>query len=378
MAKIGRNDPCSCGSGKKYKRCCIDADRTREREDQPYSNLKRISSIVKECTNDAGVGVHPYTVMRFAEADVARSALLSDPSGGQRRKWTRRAVGSQSNADILETLARFGVQTTKADFRALAERGWSAWELSEGWRREVTRLPAWDEDFLGLAACELWRRWCNERPSMEMLDDWMQEGYAHANEGRSAAACDRWHSLWETLHTRLEPGMGTTDETRGVFNGLEFLENWAYDFADMTRNAGLDDPRHAVQGLRFIDAFLEQFTDEGESFRLMLRAEAGTLCFLTDKREEGEQRLRALMAEYPAQAIGYVTLSDAFGAEARRGSNLKRRQHAADLLKQALAYPVVDAADFDVELRLQELRAMIAAGSASVPETASKGGEDPR
>ena len=22
MAKIGRNDPCSCGSGKKFKRCC--------------------------------------------------------------------------------------------------------------------------------------------------------------------------------------------------------------------------------------------------------------------------------------------------------------------------------------------------------------------
>jgi preprotein translocase subunit SecA len=23
--KIGRNDPCSCGSGKKYKKCCLDA-----------------------------------------------------------------------------------------------------------------------------------------------------------------------------------------------------------------------------------------------------------------------------------------------------------------------------------------------------------------
>ncbi|HTK13946.1 MAG TPA: SEC-C metal-binding domain-containing protein [Xanthobacteraceae bacterium] len=22
MAKIGRNQPCKCGSGKKYKRCC--------------------------------------------------------------------------------------------------------------------------------------------------------------------------------------------------------------------------------------------------------------------------------------------------------------------------------------------------------------------
>ena len=22
-AKVGRNDPCSCGSGKKYKQCCM-------------------------------------------------------------------------------------------------------------------------------------------------------------------------------------------------------------------------------------------------------------------------------------------------------------------------------------------------------------------
>ncbi len=24
MRKIGRNEPCPCGSGKKYKKCCID------------------------------------------------------------------------------------------------------------------------------------------------------------------------------------------------------------------------------------------------------------------------------------------------------------------------------------------------------------------
>jgi uncharacterized protein YecA (UPF0149 family) len=23
MPKLGRNDPCSCGSGKKYKKCCL-------------------------------------------------------------------------------------------------------------------------------------------------------------------------------------------------------------------------------------------------------------------------------------------------------------------------------------------------------------------
>lgn len=32
MGKIGRNDPCPCGSGKKYKKCCLSKDREREQE----------------------------------------------------------------------------------------------------------------------------------------------------------------------------------------------------------------------------------------------------------------------------------------------------------------------------------------------------------
>lgn len=34
LAKPGRNDPCRCGSGKKYKKCCLDSDREAEREMQ--------------------------------------------------------------------------------------------------------------------------------------------------------------------------------------------------------------------------------------------------------------------------------------------------------------------------------------------------------
>ena len=30
MPKTGRNDPCPCGSGKKYKHCCLDKDRAAE------------------------------------------------------------------------------------------------------------------------------------------------------------------------------------------------------------------------------------------------------------------------------------------------------------------------------------------------------------
>ena len=32
MAKVGRNDPCPCGSGKKYKKCCLEKDEEQNRE----------------------------------------------------------------------------------------------------------------------------------------------------------------------------------------------------------------------------------------------------------------------------------------------------------------------------------------------------------
>ena len=35
MAKIGRNAPCPCGSGKKYKKCCLSADEEAARRSRP-------------------------------------------------------------------------------------------------------------------------------------------------------------------------------------------------------------------------------------------------------------------------------------------------------------------------------------------------------
>ena len=35
MTKIGRNAPCLCGSGKKYKRCCLAADEKARADSQP-------------------------------------------------------------------------------------------------------------------------------------------------------------------------------------------------------------------------------------------------------------------------------------------------------------------------------------------------------
>lgn len=41
MAKAGRNDPCPCGSGKKYKKCCQPKDEAAEHEELFKEQAKR-------------------------------------------------------------------------------------------------------------------------------------------------------------------------------------------------------------------------------------------------------------------------------------------------------------------------------------------------
>jgi len=48
MSDIGRNDPCPCGSGKKYKRCCLAKDapapaRGRRGTDSALASLMRFA-----------------------------------------------------------------------------------------------------------------------------------------------------------------------------------------------------------------------------------------------------------------------------------------------------------------------------------------------
>jgi len=44
MAKIGRNDLCPCGSGKKYKRCCLAKDEAADREKLAAANAAAVAA----------------------------------------------------------------------------------------------------------------------------------------------------------------------------------------------------------------------------------------------------------------------------------------------------------------------------------------------
>lgn len=71
MSKIGRNDPCPCGSGKKYKNCCL--GKKQEQADLK-SRLNSLYASIKKVNNDC---IDKSNNEAYAESDFFDAMNLS-------------------------------------------------------------------------------------------------------------------------------------------------------------------------------------------------------------------------------------------------------------------------------------------------------------
>lgn len=74
-ARIGRNEPCHCGSGKKYKRCCQEADKARLRDSSEIAGVTR-----KEQRDAPEVYLTPHRLWDMRAHDVVALDPLRIPS----------------------------------------------------------------------------------------------------------------------------------------------------------------------------------------------------------------------------------------------------------------------------------------------------------
>ena len=357
MNKIGRNDPCPCGSGRKYKKCC--------QGKQPLSKALPVGPESERANNtaptDSGLeipaGMTPYVIARlFEDSELFAEMQRLEPEKA-RGLWTPRKVAALSTEDILAQLRLLGVDPSPGAYLALAEGQTSGWAISKYWRAAIAGpLSRHTNDFLGLAACELWKRYCPERPSIEMLDDQMQEGYRLAGDGQEAKACDVWWAVWRTIRSRLQPEMQTIRQAAVVFDGSQCLNNWLQDFTVELHNAALMERRYAEIGVPLCEEVLAQFPGENDWFVMNFRTDLGEFHFLAGEPVKGEGVMLEVIRDYPDHAAGYAHLADLLGYGVPPHREPIDRDRAQDLLKQALARPVIDAADYDLEKRLAQLQ----------------------
>ncbi|MBS4095598.1 MAG: tetratricopeptide repeat protein [Sulfuricella sp.] len=76
MEKIGRNDPCHCGSGKKYKQCCMQHDAVQSAGQRTQQANRKA-----QVGNNLQVAVEHHRAGRLAQAEALyRAVLQADPN----------------------------------------------------------------------------------------------------------------------------------------------------------------------------------------------------------------------------------------------------------------------------------------------------------
>ncbi|MBT3293758.1 MAG: hypothetical protein HN919_01730 [Verrucomicrobia bacterium] len=87
MPKLGRNEPCHCGSGKKYKRCCFEKDQAILADASSYAGVTK-SQLVEDpgIVNDADVirDLRAYEVKKLKPETLATNQLIPASQQAQR------------------------------------------------------------------------------------------------------------------------------------------------------------------------------------------------------------------------------------------------------------------------------------------------------
>jgi TolA-binding protein len=92
MAKPGRNDPCPCGSGNKYKKCCLAKEEAVERQQLAKADAKRAERAAAHTHNlrevKAAIAARLFgaedadedelTIASNAAADLVRAGKLDE------------------------------------------------------------------------------------------------------------------------------------------------------------------------------------------------------------------------------------------------------------------------------------------------------------
>ncbi len=107
MKKPGRNEPCPCGSGKKYKKCCLHTLKPSARGTFVYTDLDDLSNQVPELINQE----------KYDEAEKVCRKL--------REQYPEQIDGLHRSAELFEAMEDYGKATIfynrTADFAERAD-----------------------------------------------------------------------------------------------------------------------------------------------------------------------------------------------------------------------------------------------------------------
>lgn len=100
LPRIGRNDPCPCGSGRKYKKCCAEKAERAGAELPLVEQFEQLGDEHRQVRNQLFDMLHPA---ELARVNIARLSTRQIIDGMRRLAEIRRWEDADRFADVLET-----------------------------------------------------------------------------------------------------------------------------------------------------------------------------------------------------------------------------------------------------------------------------------
>lgn len=341
--KIGRNDPCPCGSGLKFKKCCIDKNDRFNTQAAPTNDRaaggggggspepKRESGRVRERVPEASPFLRPLADFAggsggkfndefYNEFDDKFNDELDDNldedldkvfgddddglyDGAAENPFAgvMRAMRGKQPEDLFKFLDELGLPVTKEIMIEDAARVDSVYELCDAWQKRYRPMKNGTEETLMWEAAQvLWEK-LNPAgtPCLEIIFDKIQAGYKCPED--DDAALEIWTEAWEGLKAslgRISRTFEQVDEQIAVPDGG--LEEWAGDLCRLL--AGLIEERghdYKTRLEKFAAEFMAAFPDASKTLAIHARIAIAEMLFHKGKTAEADARFEALAAEYP-------------------------------------------------------------------------------
>ena len=311
---IGRNDPCHCRSGKKYKKCCLERDRQADHtspetlddafkgaiesefggppEESPAQRMVQRLYPTTELRQ-----LHPYSLSKI-------TALISNLLIGARDS------NSNKRVEYLASIQRLGTEELEEKLRPLVVgydrkrlveegvAGESVWFRTAKWPT-IGTLGAKEAGIIGLATCELWRRFCPDKPSLEMVDDWITDGAACHFADDYEGALQFWHMAIDFLLDRVTPGMKSLKEAGDVllpkmFKGLPDL---VLGFAELACDSAPMKLELALVCIDLLKRVLATFPNDPDAPKLI--CDLGDIYYLNGQLVEGDEFYALQLMNHP-------------------------------------------------------------------------------
>ena len=156
MKKIGRNDPCACGSGKKYKQCCMDADLVSSTAIQ--AQQRNMDALMVE-----GKALHQQGQLAQAQANY-EAVLQQHPTHPDALHYLGVLAYQAKNYPVAEELMRASINQDDGNpfyYSNLGSLYRDQKKLSkaiECQQRALALKPDYAEAYLNLAAAQIDQR----------------------------------------------------------------------------------------------------------------------------------------------------------------------------------------------------------------------------